>query len=196
MTAALVWPMVGLAALILLRKPLSSLLTRQGLKRLKAGPVELEWVEEVLEDARDNLAETTRDRGSFGASAIDQGSTLDAAAYREEMASLAAVDPAAAVLISFTRLERMLRQHLDLTETEGYQRRYTTRALGDLAAERGLWSDRELAAYKDLIPIRNLAAHGDVLNIDESSSYEFAELALQLMIALLLAGGQTIAPRE
>ena len=107
------------------------------------------------------------------------------------------IDPAAAVLASFTRLERMLRQKVDVSNTDRPGSRVTTRALGELASEQGLWSDKELAAFRDLIPLRNLAAHGeDVVNLDESRAYEFAELALQLMIALLLGSGETVFPQD
>lgn len=158
-------------------------------------PVEVEW-SEVLEEAKANLTQAPRSEDELAKFTTRQGPGFDANEFREEMASLAAVDPAAAVLASFTRLERMLRKKVDVSNSHRPGSRVTTRELGRLASEQGLWSDKELAAFQDLIPLRNLAAHGeDVVNLDESRAYEFAELALQLMIALLLGRGETIPPQ-
>jgi hypothetical protein len=110
---------------------------------------------------------------------------FDAEAFRDEMAALAGIDPTAAVLASFTRLERLLRREVDVMRADIQSYRHiSTRRLGELAVEQGLWSQKELAAYLDLLPLRNIAAHGDVVNLDESRAYEFAELALRLLLAL------------
>ena len=116
---------------------------------------------------------------------------LDVAAYREEMTSLAAINPSAAVLASFTRLERLLRQKVEVIQADLRRARpVSTRQLGELASKQGLWSSQELAAFHDLVQLRNVASHEEVLNLDESRAYEFSELALRLIVALWQAGAE------
>lgn len=58
---ALAWPLVVLVALLLLRPAIAELLGREGLRRLKAGPLEAEWERELIR------TEAQLDVASFGA---------------------------------------------------------------------------------------------------------------------------------
>jgi hypothetical protein len=55
MTTALAWPLIVLIAVILLRGPISHVLTTRPVKRLKAGSFELELFEQKLEEAKTAL---------------------------------------------------------------------------------------------------------------------------------------------
>ena len=184
MTSALVWPTIALIAVILLRTPLSDLLNAERLKRLKAGSFEIELFAKGIEDAKTALQPV--DAGDQTESVEARRTrAVDAEAFRDEMAALSEVDPTAGVLASFARLERLLRGKVDVIDADLPRRSpVPTVRLGELAVEQGLWSSNELAAFRDLQPLRNIAAHGEVGNLDESRAYEFAELALRLMIAL------------
>jgi hypothetical protein len=185
LVAAAAWPLVGLFAIVLLRKPISDLLNTEGLKRLKAGGFEIELFDQGIKDAKASLESEKTIVEPPAVVPTGQSDVLDVAGYREEMASLAAINPSAAVLASFTRLERLLRQGVDVVQGDFPRARpIIPRQLGELALRQGLWSSSELAAFHDLISLRNVAAHGEVVNLDESRALEFTELALQLMIAL------------
>lgn len=57
LVSSLAWPAVIIVLVILLKEPISKLLTSRPMKRIKAGPggLEIEYVDQALADARQEL---------------------------------------------------------------------------------------------------------------------------------------------
>ncbi len=100
---SLAWPAGVLAVVIILRKPIGVVLGR-GVRRLKAGPVEVEF-DQLQAEVREELA---RSPELAEAQVPALGVSL-----REELAGLAEVSPRAAVLEAYQRIEARLVQMLD-----------------------------------------------------------------------------------
>src|SRR5271165_5108819 len=91
---SLAWPAAVVAIVLVLRRPLVAALNR-GVRRLRAGPIEVEFDEELAE-VRQELAQAPELREAPEAS----GQSLD-----EELARLTEVSPRAAVMEAFARIE-------------------------------------------------------------------------------------------
>lgn len=94
---ALAWPLVVLVAVLILRPTLVELLGSEGLRRLKAGPLEAEWEREISRTEAELDVPAISPTGLGGLVSDDLGEVAQRA-------------PAAAVLEAFARVERELRR--------------------------------------------------------------------------------------
>jgi hypothetical protein len=139
----------------------------RGVRRLRAGPVEVEFDQELAE-VREELS-----RSPELAAAERQVPSLSLA---EELARLAEVSPRSAVLEAFTRIEARLIALLDSADVESY-RAVGGRALARLARDQGLISDETLTAVNGLSVLRNLAAHSPTDEIGAERAHDYLALA-------------------
>jgi len=158
---SLAWPAGVLAVVIVLRKPIGVVLGR-GVRRLKAGPVEVEF-DQLQAEVREELA---RSPELAEAQVPALGVSL-----RGELAGLAEVSPQAAVLEAYERIEVRLAEVLDSAGVPPSSA-MGGRALARLARKHDLISDETLAAIEGLSVLRDLTAHvGGDISVDRARDY-------------------------
>lgn len=180
------WPVLVLVVVLLLRSAIQSLLTREGLESIKAGPggFEAKWVDQRLAVAKHDLQTADTSIGTTGVGG-DRPT-----AFMAEMGNLSKVSPRSAVLESFARLEQVLREVMGVHVEQARQRRPSARALTNAAFQRDLLSSDEVAAMVELIDLRNVVAHDPRIELDAKQAIDFAGLARQLALSLRLGSGQ------
>ena len=109
---SLAWPVIGFAIVIVLRLPITAVLNR-GIRRLRAGPVEIEFDQELAE-----VAEELRRSPELAAAEPE----LLPVNLTEDLGRLVKVSPRAAVLEAFARIEARLDELLESSEAEPYRR--------------------------------------------------------------------------
>jgi hypothetical protein len=177
---SLAWPTVVLIIVVVLRKPIAEAL-RRGLRRVKAGPFELEW-EEKLIDVRQEV-EASPDLAS---SVV--GRLTEAVVPSDELTALAKTSPAAAVMESFSRLEAELRRLVQPLEPERSER-LSAVGLARLARQHGRISPETENAVEGLAVLRNLAAHGRATeDVTVGRAVEFVALVEAVLFALRSRG--------
>jgi hypothetical protein len=161
---SLAWPVGVVAGVTILRRPITSALNR-GIRRLKAGPVELEFDQE-LDEVRQELSKSPELAQTDGPPILDQSSLSD------DLARLARASPRAAVLEAFARIEGRLGELLE-GSPDRPSRYQGARHMARLAHEQNLISDETLAAVEGLAVLRNLAAHSprDEIGVDRARDY-------------------------
>jgi len=107
---SLAWPAGVVAVVIVLRKPIGVALGR-GVRRVKAGPVEVEF-DQLQAEVREELARSpelaeTQVPAPVGQAPVPVGS------LREELSRLAEIAPGAAVVAAYHRIEGRLIEMLD-----------------------------------------------------------------------------------
>jgi hypothetical protein len=174
---SLAWPAAVAVAVIVLRRPIGAALGR-GVRRLRAGPVEVEFDQELAE-VRQELrrspelaAEPRRVPDSLG----------------EELAKLAEVSPRAAVLEAYARIEARLAELLAETDLP----RVSGRVLAPLARNRGLISDETATAVEGLSVLRNLAAHSPADDIGAERARDYLALADAVLYAMRAKPGSSL----
>lgn len=105
------WPIGVVVVVIVLRQPIGAAFSR-GVRRLRAGPVEVEFDQELAE-VREELS-----RSPELATAERQ---VPSPSLAEELARLAEVSPRSAVLEAFARIEARLIALLDSADVESYR---------------------------------------------------------------------------
>lgn len=145
-----------------MRQPLGVALS-QGLKRLKAGPIEVEFDQEateVREEVRRIPEVAEAEPRQYPVSLTD------------ELARLVDASPRAAVLEAFARIEGRLG---DLLEEDGASpdRKIGGVALARIANDLGLISNETRDAVDGLSTLRNLVAHSstDEINTERARDY-------------------------
>lgn len=179
LASSLAWPVVAIIILAFIwikRNDISNLFNfrsmPQGrtLRRVRAGPVELEW-DQLIESTVEQVSEVP-------------ATTIDAPAdsVRKELRTIAGSVPAAAVLEAFARLEQPLRELYE-TVRDRYEStlggRYSPRApsvprMARILLESGLISNRIHGAILNLNRLRNEAAHrvgGADITTDQAHEY-------------------------
>jgi len=169
---SLAWPAGVLAVVIVLRKPIGVALGR-GVRRLKAGPVEVEF-DQLQAEVREELA---RSPELAEAQVPALGVSL-----REELAGLAEVSPRAAVLEAYQRIEARLAEMLASAGVPPSSA-MGGRALARLARKHDLISDETLTAIEGLSVLRDLIAHvGGDISVDRARDYlTLADAALYVL---------------
>jgi hypothetical protein len=170
---SLAWPAAVTAVVIVLRRPISTALGR-GVHRVRAGPVEVEFDQELAE-----VREELRRSPELAAATPP----VLPVSLREELARVAEVSPRAAVLEAFSRIEARLVQVLDNARAEPSQA-VGGRALARRAHAHGLISDETLAAIDGLSVLRNLAAHSPADEIGVDRARDYLALADAVLYAL------------
>jgi hypothetical protein len=158
LVGSLAWPVVVLVLVLAFREPIGRMVERLP-KRLKAGPVEVEWPE-VATEARVALAMSPEARAL-----APQGSLT------ERFAKMAADEPSAAILSAWSELEKEL--ITKLTSVGIPEPKIRGAALARLARERDVISDATLEAIEGLAVLRNLSAHGGSEQVDREKALDF-----------------------
>jgi hypothetical protein len=170
---SLAWPAAVGLAVIVLRRPIGVAFSR-GVRRLRAGPVEVEFDQELAE-----VREELRRSPELAAAAPP----LLPVSLAEELARLADVSPRAAVLEAFARVEARLVELLDSAGVESFRAVGGT-ALARLAHRHKLISDETLTAVEGLSVLRNLAAHSPADEIGAERARDYLALADAVLYAL------------
>jgi len=158
---SLAWPAGVMAVVIVLRKPIGVALGR-GVRRVKAGPVEVEF-DQLQAEVREELARSLE-------LAEAQVPALTAS-LREELARLAEASPQAAVMAAYQRIEARLAEMLASAGVPPSSA-MGGRALARLARKHDLISDETLAAIEGLSVLRDLTAHvGGDISADRARDY-------------------------
>lgn len=170
---SLAWPAAVTAVVIVLRRPISAALGR-GVHRVRAGPVEVEFDQELAE-----VREELRRSPELAAATPP----VLPVSLREELARLAEVSPRAAVLEAFSRIERRLAELLDTAGVE-LERVLSGSGLARLAQRTGLISEETVTAVEGLSVLRNLAAHSPADDIGVDRARDYLALADAVLYAL------------
>lgn len=158
---SLAWPAGVLAVVIVLRKPIGVVLG-QGVRRVKAGPVEVEF-DQLQAEVREELARSPELAGA-------QVPALTAS-LREELSRLAEASPQTAVGLAFQQIEARLSEMLSNVGVPPSSA-MGGRALARLARKHDLISDETLAAIEGLSVLRDLTAHaGGDISADRARDY-------------------------
>jgi hypothetical protein len=171
---AITWPVVVLTGIVLFRSAIASAL-RGDLKRLRFGPVEAEYWERRVAQARDQIAEDVQEAAAAGVA----GSLTD------ELSEVARIAPSAAVLEAYARVERTLRRlgrkrgvlPPDAQHASAWQMAKTLHEANEV-------SDQVLYSIEDLTTLRNLAAHGRASDLDEKRALDYVDLAGTVLFLL------------
>ena len=185
----------------ILRHPLDKMLNARPIRRLEAGPagIKVEYFDKVLEETRNELADAQHQRQKSEALTSVESAEIGAVAedgdYMAEMKRLAQISPSAAVLESFARLDRELRDAVEPTQVKGQPTRKisSVRPLARRAVDGGILAPSELAAFDDVTAIRNAVSHQRVEDLDVDRALAYAELVQQLIISIRLSTGRTVA---
>jgi hypothetical protein len=168
------WPIIALIIVLIFREPIKHLLLgTPNVKRWKAGPFEWEYWDRTTSSARHEL-ERVKEAQQADISPRRQ----DSLAFHREMRELAKVQPTAAVLESYDRIEQALKdvlsQHGHRAELAGA----SASELAEMATRRGYIKPETANTVQGLTVLRNLAAHApssDGLNVQRA--LEFVNLA-------------------
>lgn len=155
---ALGWPLTVLVLAMVFRSALADLFSRQ-IKRMRAGPVEVEW-ERVL-------SETEVELDQPGVPSPIRGVVGDG--LSAELAQLAEDSPAEAVFRAYRRLEEDLRHtlgsRLDPSERVGAP------GLARRARAEGLIVEETVRAVEGVSVLRNLSAHTEQVSPRHAKDY-------------------------
>lgn len=160
---SLAWPAGTVGVVLLLRQPIGELLSH-GIRRLKAGPVEVEFDREATE-----VRQEVRRIPEVAAAEP----RLAPVSLTDELTSLAEVSPRSAVLEGFARIEERLYKLVDGAGVEKAGGVHGN-ALAKLAFDQALISEETRSAVQGLSVLRNLAAHGslhDDIGTDRANDY-------------------------
>ena len=160
---SLAWPAGVVAVVIVLRKPIGAVLG-QGVRRVKAGPVEVEF-DQLQAEIREELARSPE------LADAQVPAQIGSLSLGEELSRLAEVAPETAVMTAYRRIEERLTEILD--GDDALPRDWVTgRQLAKIAWERGLISEEARAAIDGLSVLRNLTAHvGGDISADRARDY-------------------------
>ena len=190
---SLAWPAAATIVLVVLRNPLGKILTRGQIRRLKAGPsgFELEYFDEKLQEANNALSESPTEAASLIIKVLPQSPDIATARddFMNEMLQLAEIAPSAAILESYSRLEKVLRENIQWSPQAGAtpKRPVSIRSLGRQALEQKAMSQPEYAALIDVAVMRNLVAHGEAGDdLDKDRALSYVEIIRQLITSILL----------
>jgi len=171
MTGSLAWPLAAVIGILIFRRPIKDLLTRAPLKRLKAGPFEVEIDRSLAE------AETTLEASGVTPPPVTESS------IRQELATEAVRAPAVAILEAHHAVERELRDlvvSLDVPVSDSA----SAVRLARLAAERGAISEQSARAVEAITVLRNLVAHGGARDVTNEQAEEYLAYADAVLFAI------------
>ena len=170
---SLAWPAGVVAVVIVLRKHIGVALGR-GLRRVKAGPVEVEF-DQVQAQVQVDLARSPE-------LADDTPVPAPIGSLSEVLSRLAETSPKMAVLTAYHRIEERL---TEILESADALPRDWARAggLAKSAWERGLISEEARAAIDGLSVLRNLTAQAGV-DVSDDRARDYLAMADAVMYAL------------
>lgn len=169
LVSSLAWPVAVVVLFLMFRDSIGRMVERLP-KRVKAGPVEVEWPE-VATEARVALATSPEVM-----TVTPEGSLT------ERLATMAEDEPAAAIMTAWSSIERALREKLG--DIGVRQPSIAGMTLARLVHEQGQISDATLSAIHGLAQLRNLAAHGRTDEIDREKALDYLTLADATLYAI------------
>lgn len=176
LVGSLAWPTSAAVIALLFRRQVASLLEGP-LRRLKAGPIELEWPEAVAE-----LAESV---------IVDEPSrSVEIDAEIEHAKKLAEEAPAVAVGKAFGLVERRLRAIAAESAKDPPTEGESAVALAIRLRERGLVSTEDINAIRGVATLRNLAVHGPGGQTTVQRAQEYVVLVEAVLYALSRRPGE------
>jgi hypothetical protein len=172
---SLAWPTALVVMVVVLRKQLTNLLSRPGLRQLEAGPggFKAQW------DA--TIAETQAELES-AAPVETQIQEVAADSRLADLDPLVNEHPEAAILQGYIRIERALRARVK-SVTGAEARPLSGRPLVREALEVDAITQETARAIEGLIVLRNLAAHGGG-GVTSKRASEFLALADSILYVL------------
>jgi hypothetical protein len=169
------WPASAIVIASIFRKPLAAAINR-GVRRLKAGPVEVEFDQEMAE-----VRQELRSSPELAAAEVPVLNGVLSA----DLARLAEISPQSAVLEAFKRIEGRLEELLeDAGASVLPDRRPSAVAIARMARRLEQISDETLAAVEGLAVLRDLAAHSPRDEIDAARARDYLALADAVLFAL------------
>jgi hypothetical protein len=166
---AIAWPVVVLVIVFVLRRSIVTLLGRDGLRRLKAGPVEAEW-ERQLGRVEGDVARLPRDTVPGRPSSVPV-----VPVFTEELVELATSDPVAAIERAYAGIRGAIGAVLEYNGKEVVP---TAGALelARIAHAGGILSDATVRAVEGAVVLRNLAA-SRISGTEAGRALEFLPIA-------------------
>ncbi len=172
MTGSLAWPVATAIVVLVLRQPLGLLLTSLPLRRLKAGPFEVEFDRGLAE------AETALQAGGVTTPLPPSEDSV-----RTELATEASRAPAVAVLEAHSAIEREL-QDLVGSQNLAATARGGAVQLARLATQHGVLSEESLRAVEAITVLKNLVAHDTGREITNEQAEDYLSLADAVLLAI------------
>jgi hypothetical protein len=189
LVSALAWPVFVMIILLLAwikRAPIADLITSRSigqgraLRRLRAGPIEIEW-DQLIESTAEKVLEASPREAPVADAEVSQ-----------ELATIADSIPAAAVLEAFARVEHRLREiTADINVDTSRRRARTVGTMARLAFLSGLITEEILGAIYNLTRLRNEAAHrvGEA-DITSDQAHDYLQLVDRVLRAMQTAEGK------
>lgn len=169
LVSSLAWPIAVVVLALTFRGPIGRMVERLP-KRVKAGPLEVEWPE-VATEARVALATGPEVKTATSPSSLT-----------ERFASMASEEPEAAIMAAWAEVEKALRERVgDLAVR---QPSIAGVMLARLARGQGTISDSTLQAIEGLSVLRNLAAHGRGERVGREKALDYMTLADATLYAI------------
>jgi len=169
----LAWPAVALVVVVLLRKPLSSLLPELSSFRWKDLEIEFERkIGKIVEQADGVLPPPERAEATRAA-------IKGPGAQTDRFTALAELSPSAAILDTWLDVEAAVRQAASRHAMTQDQEVPPLQAIQALAKE-GVLDPQTLAILDGLRHLKNIAAHAPANAITVSQARELREIALRL----------------
>jgi len=172
---SIAWPLAAVVLALTFRASIRKLLLGP-VKRVKAGPVEMEYWDRATSSARQELR-----RAREGENGPLSAQISPTHALQRELRELAKADPAAAVLEGYERIERELREVLRRRRIH-FESAMSAPELAELARQHGVIKQEAANAVEGLTVLRNLAAHGAA---DQGLSVQRAVEYVNLVAAVL-----------
>ena len=173
---ALAWPLAIVGVALIFRSKIIELLTPE-IKRLKAGPLEVEW-ERAISEARVELDLP----GMVGAPG-----DLNADLSTPDLADLAQAAPTAAVLEAAGRVESELRERLiGRAPTEDLQVGLV--GLARLAGKHEVVTPEMVRAVEGIAVLRDMAAHGRAGDTTPERALDYLHLTDAILYTIRSSG--------
>jgi len=170
----LAWPAVVLIVVSLLRKEVSALLAI--VKKVKAGPVEAEFEREINELKSVADAELP---------AVERQAS--ATSGQNELEQLAQINPRAAIIEAWRRLELAARSALSrLGISMNWRDAASPLAHARSLAKNALLSQEELVLFNDLRNLRNMSVHAENFSPTLEAALSYIEVAFRVQQTLRL----------
>lgn len=165
LVSSLAWPLAVVVIALVFRAQIRRLMTGQ-LRRLRAGPVEMEF-DRLLSEVGVELATptTTAARSGGGESALI-----------DEFADVATVSPLAAVLDGHAAVEQALHELIAQVDPNQARHNVGTARLTSTALAKGLITPETAKAVEGITVMRNLAAHGRANEVTPERARDYLAL--------------------
>jgi hypothetical protein len=192
LVSSLAWPAAVVVVVLLFREQIVRLLA-EPMKRLKAGPVDIEFdriaatVEAQLGPASEGASGESQQLGaqiSFDAKLDIARQSAPGSALRD-LAERAEIWPSGAVIEGFGRVEEELRNHL---EAAGHPQSLSTRlgavALARRARDAQIITPETFEAVEGLAVLRNMSAHGRGADVTQERALDYLALVDGVLFAI------------